>query len=155
VGFLKRVDSAGFALSRGERALARAEVVGGSALATTQALHLLLNEVERLEWWQIKHVSFDPETQSLSITTGNLVAEIQLATPSMIAEVIRERVTATILTSTTYITPAAKAVISLRRRSASGTDGIFVEIDWQGSPSASANTEAERLGQSLLRQSFR
>jgi hypothetical protein len=154
VGLFKRVDLAGFAFAPGERALIRAEIVGGSALATTEALHLLLENSERIEWWQVKHASFDPQTQSLRLTTEKLVVEIHLAAPSMIAEVIRERVTATILTSTSYVTPnQARAVISLRRRPVGNRDENFIEIDWQGSPSPSAMAEAQRRGRALLEQS--
>jgi hypothetical protein len=156
VRFLSRVDAGGFALVRGERALIHTEIVGGTALATTQALHLLLVSPERIEWWQIKHVSFDPDTLSLRLTTETLVAQVQLSTPSLIAEVIRERVTATILMSTTYVTAnQAKAVISLRRRSARGFDETFIEIDWQGTPSPGGAAEAELRGRALQEQAQR
>ena len=153
MGFPKRIDLTGFVLESGERALIRAEIVGGSALATTEAFHLLLENSERIEWWQIKHVSFNPDLEILNLVTEFSAAEVRLVGPSKIAEVVRERVTATILASTTYVTATrAKAVISLRRKLVGRMEENFIEIDWQGSPSPGAIAEAQLRGQTLFRQ---
>jgi hypothetical protein len=151
--FPKRIDLTGFVLESGERALIRVEIVGGSALATTEAFHLLLKNSERFVWWQIKHVSFNPDLETLNFVTNLSAAEVRLIGPSKIAEVVRERVTATILASTTYVTATrAKAVISLRRKRVGGMEENFIEIAWQGSPSPGAMVEAQLRGQTLLRQ---
>lgn len=153
MGFLKRIDLTGFVLEPGERALIRSEIVGGSALATTQAIHLLLENSERIEWWQITRVSFNPDLETLKFIAKLSAAEVRLIGPSKIAEVVRERVTATILASTTYVTATrAKAVISLRRKLVGRMEENFIEIEWQGSPTSGAVAEAQLRGQTLLRQ---
>ncbi|HUW78738.1 MAG TPA: hypothetical protein VMV52_08335 [Candidatus Nanopelagicaceae bacterium] len=155
MGIFKRIDSSGFVLTTGERALMRAEIAGGFALATTQALHLWTQNSKRIEWWQINRVSFDSQDLRLVIAGSDVANEIHLTVPSKIAEVIRERVTATILTSIIYLTPSrARAVISVRRRNRKGADETFVEIEWQGDPTPKAIAEADQRGQSLLKQAL-
>lgn len=148
--FLDRIDRTGFVLEPRERALVRIEIIDGALLATDVALHLLRENQERIEWWQINHVSFDPETKNLRVTTENSLIEIELTSPSLLPETVRERVTATILTSTTFATAGqASAVIALRRRSTTIGEESFVQIDWQGAPTPAARAEAERRGRWL------
>lgn len=152
---LKRVDLVGFVLEPRERALSRAEVTGGALLATDVALHVLHESDERIDWWEINHVSFDPEEKNLSITTENGLIEFELKAPSLLPETVRERVMATILTSTTYVTPGqVSAVISIRRRPTANGEDFFVQIDWRGSPTPAASAEAERRGRSLKESVF-
>ncbi len=149
--FFRRVDQSGFILEPRERALIRAETLDGALLATDVALHVHGDINERIEWWQINHVSFDPEEKKLSIAFENSLIEIDLTSPSLLPETVRERVTATILTSIRFATPGqASAVISLRRRPAANDEEAFVQIDWQGSPTPVAMAEAERRGRLLV-----
>lgn len=147
---LKHVDQSGFILAPRERPLIRAQIVGGSLLATDIALHILLGPQQRIEWWQINQVSFNPETKSLLITTEGGPIEIELTTLSLLPEAVRERVMSTILISTSFATPGqASAVISLRRRPSDDGEETFVQIDWQGSPMPEARSEAEQMGRRL------
>lgn len=153
---LKRIDLAGFVLEPGERALIRSEIVGGAVLATNEALHIASSDRqshERIEWWKMKRVSFDPVEMSLRIATENARAEFILTIPSLLPETVRERVTATILTSITFAPPNdAKAVISLRRRPTTNGEATFIEIEWQGSPSESVRAQAEQRSHWLKEQ---
>ena len=157
--FLKRVELEGFALERGERGLIRCEIVGGDLLATNAALHLSIRQPQsrrRIEWWQVKRASFDPECATLEISLENDQLDFVLTSPSLLPETVRERVTATILTSITFApgnhNDEARAVISLRRRPTKDGEVTFTDIDWQGSPSESARAQAELRGQWLRQQ---
>ncbi len=104
----KRVDAAGVELGRGERALIRAEIVGGKVIATNQALHIANSQSRtsrRIEWWRVKRASFDPTRQSLRVITEDDDLRLDLPEPTLLAEMVRERVTATILTSITFAPP--------------------------------------------------
>jgi len=145
-----RVDQTGFVLEPRERALIRAAIAGGEALATDVALHLLREGAKRIEWWQINHVTFDSESKNLVITLEDDRIQIEFSQPSLLPEAVRERVTATILTSTRFAAGGqASAVISLRRRPSRAGEEYFVQIEWRGFPSEAAEAEANRRARSL------
>ena len=159
--FFKRISSLGFKLECDERGLNRCEMVGGELLATNEALHISIREPQsrrRIEWWQIKRVSFDPEGATLEIGLENSQLDFVLTAPSLIPETVRERVTATILTSITFPSGGHKAgaiaVISLRRRPTPTGEVTFTEIDWRGSPSESERAKAELRSQWLRQQTY-
>ena len=159
--FLKRVELVGFDLEPGERGLIRCEIGVGDLLATNAALHISIRQPQsrrRIEWWQIKRVSYDPEAATLEIGLENNQLDFILTAPSLIPEMVRERVTATILTSITFTcgghNDGARAVISLRRRPTQDGEVTFTEIDWQGSPSESDRAKAELRGQWLRQQAY-
>ena len=156
---LKSIEVAGFDLEPGERGLIRCEIAGGDLLATTEALHISLRDPpirRRIEWWQVKRASYDPEGTSLGIGLENDQLDFVLTSPSLLPETVRERITATILTSITFASgnrgDDARAVISLRRRPTSEGEVTFTEIDWQGSPSESLRAQAEHRSQWLRQQ---
>lgn len=145
-----RIDQTGFDLEPRERALIRAVIAGGEALATNVALHLLRDGPQRIEWWQINHVTFDSESKNLVIFFEDGRIQIEFPYSSLLPETVRERVTATILTSTRFAAGGqASAVISLRRRPGQAGEEYFVQIVWQGSPSQAAEAEADRRARSL------
>lgn len=157
--FLKKVELVGFDLEPGERGLIRCEIVGGELLATKAALHISIRQPQsrrRVEWWQVKRASFDPERATLEIGLENDQLDFVLTGPSLLPETVRERVTGTILTSITFAprnhNDDARATISLRRRPTKDGEVTFSEIDWQGSPSESLRAQAELRGQALRQQ---
>ena len=157
--FLKRVELVGFELEPGERGLIRCEIVGGHLLASDAALHISICQPQsrrRIEWWQVKRASFDPERATLEIGLENDQLDFGLTGSSLLPETVRERVTATILTSINFApgnhNDEVRAVISLRRRPTKDGEVTFTEIDWQGSPSESLRAQAELRSQWLRQQ---
>jgi hypothetical protein len=157
--FLKRVELVGFDLEPGERGLIRCEIVVGDLLATNAALHISIHQPQsrrRIEWWQVRRVAFDPERARLQIDLENDQLDFVLTGPSLLPETVRERVTATILTSIIFApgnhNDEARAIISLRRRPTKNGEVTFTEIDWQGAPSESLRAQAELRGQWLRQQ---
>ena len=158
---LKRIELVGFDLEPGERGLIRCEITGGDLLATNEALHISIRQPQsrrRIEWWQVKRASFDPEEAALEIGLENDQLDFVLTGPSLLPETVRERVTATILTSITFAPGShndeARAVISLRRRPTKDGEVTFTEIDWQGSPSENLRAQAELRSQWLRQQAY-
>jgi len=155
MGLLRRVNTVGFVLAPRERALVRTEISEGSLLATNSALHLIGQEQARFEWWQINHVTFNSEQMSLLVTLETGLREFVLLQSSLLPEVMRERVTSTILISVPFSNPGSvTAMISLRRRPGLEGEESFVQIDWQSAPTPLARSEAEKRGRELTEASL-
>lgn len=152
----RRRSADSLSLAKGERELARSEADFGIVVATNQAL-LIHRESpadapERIEWWEINHVDFDPEAKTLHLETENRSVAVPVRETTFIPEIVRERVMATILTSIRFSVPGEPdAVISLRRRRSEGSD-TFVSIVWNGSPSDTARARAAAQGRLLQGQ---
>ncbi len=152
----RRRSTDSFLLTKGERELARSDADFGVVVATNHALLIhresSADTPERIEWWEINHVDFNPEAKTLHLETDNGSVEIPVRETTFIPEIVRERVMATILTSIRFSAPGEPdAVISLRRRRSEGSD-TFVSIVWSGSPSATARARAVAQGRMLQGQ---
>lgn len=116
----------------GERVLASATVVGSDEVVagTREALYA---RGRRLPWEQVHDASWDPETGVLTVTetgTGGAVHRLSVDNPVRLLQLVRERVTASVVLQRVVPLPVGSARI-VARRSAAGDRPIswLVEYD--------------------------
>jgi hypothetical protein len=116
----------------GERELARATLVGGDEViaGTREALYAA---GRRMPWEQVQGASWDPESGVLTVTEvgpGGAVHRWPVDNPVRLLQLVRERVTASVVLQQVVPLPVGSARI-VARRSAAGDRAVswFVEYD--------------------------
>jgi hypothetical protein len=127
---LPNAERAALELHDGERVLAAAPVTGGGwAVASEHALHL---PGARLPWFTVLRAAWDRDDDVLTVETvtdGDIPGThriLPLDTPGRVPEVVRERVSASIvLTERVWLRPSVGLLVVARRVPGS------TELGWQ------------------------
>ena len=129
------------ALPAGERLLAWADIEGGAAAGTRDALYLRLPTDEsspatqaegtiRIPWEHVQAADWDPEASTLRVAeVGHWgetrpVHQLMLREPGHLLELVRERVTASILLQRHVTVSARRGVRVIARRAPSGAQQV-------------------------------
>ncbi|HZG96637.1 MAG TPA: hypothetical protein VEY14_00045, partial [Nocardioidaceae bacterium] len=125
---------ASFDLSKRERVLAAAQDADGRwHVGTDLALHLTTADgVRRLPWQSIDRASWNPDDQRLVVIEVADFGEPEprtsfvVAQPGNLLELVRERVTASVLLTRNVPVPGTRGLKVIARRAPNGTG----DIDW-------------------------
>jgi hypothetical protein len=125
---------ASFDLGKRERVLAAAQDADGRwHVGTDVALHLTTAEgVRRLLWQSIDRASWNPDDQRLVVIEVADFGEpeprtsLVVAQPGNLLELVRERVTASVLLTRNVPVPGSRGLKVIARRAPNGTG----DIDW-------------------------
>ncbi len=118
------VDPDGPVLEPGERMLASAAGPGGSVVATDRALLFPAGgDVRRVPWHTLATALWEDEESTLVLVelAGDAVTRIVLEEPRRVPEVVRERVTASIVMSS-HVALVGSAGVWIMARRRPGTD---------------------------------
>jgi len=115
-------------LDTGERVLAGAvDSGGGWTVGTDRALHVSMGDGwSRVPWERIDRASFDDDTGRLEVVEAADFGEpepthrLALAEPQRLLDLVRERVTASMLLTRTVPVPGSRGVKVVARRSPTG-----------------------------------
>ncbi|MFF5263301.1 hypothetical protein ACFY4C_30605 [Actinomadura viridis] len=144
-------------LRRGERTLATAPTRGGSyVVATATALHLPTpsGEFLRLPWERVEQASWKDGWLHVHETSGGPEHHVRLTEPGSVPEIVRERVTATVVVSQTARLPGGGTVRIAGRRPVDGDEVRWSFVFEAGlDPSdPGLRAQAEQLLEGLRRQ---
>lgn len=121
------------ALAPGEHLLAWTEAVDGRVLAGTHdAVHILGGDVDvRIPWEQVEAAQWQGATRTFRISevgswgSERAAYELELADPARLPELVRERVTASIVLQRHVELPGGRTVRVIARRAPRGEAEIF------------------------------
>ncbi len=125
---------AGLHLARGERVLAAAQDADGRwHVGTDLALHVALPDgSRRLPWQSIDRASWNPDDERLVVIEVADFGQpeprtsLSVAEPGNLLELVRERVTASVLLTRNVPVPGTRGLKVIARRAPNGTG----DIDW-------------------------
>ena len=120
-------------LPRGQRPLAHAEAADGTWVLGTRSLLVVVaaEEVRRIPWEQVEDASWDQDGERLTLSeVGEYGAPrpayaFDLADPALLLQLVRERVTASIVLQRRVPVRGAQGVTVIGRRSPTGG-----EVSW-------------------------
>jgi hypothetical protein len=114
----------------GEKVLAWAEATGGAVAGTVAALYL--PEGLRIPWEQVEAADWDLETETLKVTevgtwgAARPVHSVVLQDPALLLQLVRERVTATVVLQRHVAIRGRSGVRVIARRAPTGAR----ELSW-------------------------
>ena len=135
----RRTPRPDIAVGSGERLLAWAVVDGGHAAGTRDALYIATSSVEttRIPWEQVQSAEWDPEESTLRVsevgTWGQVrpAYQVVVTDPGRLLELVRERVTASVLLQRHVPVTGRQSIRVIARRAPRGDQPInwLIEYD--------------------------
>jgi hypothetical protein len=122
----------------GEKVLASAETTDGTWLFGTRDALVVVDPVEtrRIVWEQVQHADWDRETDTLRVVEvapygeRSPVHTLGLEEPGRLLQLVRERITASVVLSRRVPVTGRKGLTVIGRRPPRGTGEITGEITW-------------------------
>jgi hypothetical protein len=125
-------------LPRGERLLAAARATDGTWLIGTRAALVLVRpqgQAQRLAWEEVAHADWDREQDRLRVVelaefgVAPVVHELAIEDPGLVLELVRERVTASVLLTRRVPVEPGRGLTVIARRAPGGTDPVVWSYD--------------------------
>ena len=126
-----RTSSRSVAVARGEKVLAVATAEDGTVLAGTRdAFYVVDDETRRVPWEQVEAAHWDRDTDLFTLSEVGAWGEqrpvhaITLAEPGRLLELVRERVTASVVLQRHVTVDGRRGLRVIARRAPSGSGGV-------------------------------
>jgi hypothetical protein len=120
-------------LPRGERLLAAARAADGTWLIGTRAALVLVRpqgQAQRLAWEEVAHADWDRDQDRLRVVeladfgVAPVVHELSLEDPGLVLDLVRERVTASVLLTRRVAVERRRGLTVIARRAPGGSDPV-------------------------------
>ncbi len=125
-------------VARGEKALAGALTKSGDPVVGTRAaLYLPGEELRRIPWEQVQQAEWDPDEEAFRVSEVGEWAEarpvhvLEISEPGRLLELVRERVTATVLLQRHVPVRDGVGFFVIARRPAVGSDELTWLVEFQ------------------------
>lgn len=128
---MRRLRRPSVGVASGEHVLASAPLTGGEDLVagTREALYVA---GERLPWERVRSAGWDQESETLTVLdTAGGVRRVGLDNPTRLLQLVRERVTASVVVQRDVALPVGAARI-VARRAGGGAREITWTVDYDG-----------------------
>lgn len=145
-------------VGRGEKVLAGAMTGTGEVVVGTRlALYLPGAPVRRIPWEQVHRADWSPDDQRFRVSEvgdwgeDRPVHEWTIAEPGLLLELVRERVTATVVLQRHVAVQGGRGFFVVARRPASGRGGLAWLVEFEEGLDPAAPGLAQEVEQALAR----